>query len=267
MSLFSRGAPSFLPDRDYLPLAMPSAGVDVLDVLSLAGGALHRYSSLGSVLLCDENVPFPKPGRDVSVASAEGFSRRRAKLGIGLSVTSQILRALGSSARVKMDAKGVSAVEYAYSDVTTRAIDIADLDKWLASADFDPSLRVSSDLLAAERLYVITAVLRARALTVTFLDDKDCAVALDISTIIDSADATSVLNVNVESKGSVTFSGRKALCVAVKACRIGMDSHGFFIGTTPRNRGEVRGALNWSETYLSGSDIDVSAITLVESDV
>jgi hypothetical protein len=50
MSIFRRGAESFLPKRDYLPLAMPTTGISLLDLLTKDGPVLRRYSSLSAVL-------------------------------------------------------------------------------------------------------------------------------------------------------------------------------------------------------------------------
>src|ERR1700761_9083420 len=107
--MFRRAASSFLPDRHYLPVAMPTSDVQVFDVLTRArDGSLDRYSRLDEVLA----VPSAsvRVHRDQPVVDTSGASGTTAKLGLGLNVVSSLIQALGGDAGLDIqgsDANGV----------------------------------------------------------------------------------------------------------------------------------------------------------------
>lgn len=248
MSLFSRARP-FLPDKDYLPVAMPTTDIAVLNVLAEGSGVLRRYSRLDNVMLNVE--PLPEVRVDAGVVDATGTAVRSAKAGIGLSVVSQVLQALGADATAAVSTARARTVEYAYSDVSSDAVDLVDLDRWLGTAEFDPTTRATADLLAAEDLYVVVNLLKARGLSVRLVDEHSRGIELKVSALQETVGA----NVTVSQAGSdsstVTFRGPVPLGVAVKATRIQLDDHGFYLGSGPRPRGEVR-PLNRRYAWLAG---------------
>ena len=95
---FHRSVESFLPDRDYLPVAMPTTDLQVLYVLTRQGGVLRRYSTLTTVL--DSDAEPATVNRGETVVNAAGNVTRINKVGIGLSVVSAIVKALGGDAGI-----------------------------------------------------------------------------------------------------------------------------------------------------------------------
>jgi hypothetical protein len=253
MSLLSGRARPFLPDRDYLPMAMPTTDIAVLQVLASTGhDVLRRYSTVGNVLVGD--APLPVIHSDSPVVDASGTRQRSAKAGIGLSVVSQILRALGADASLDLTASGAQTVEFAYTDVTADSVDLADLDRWLAGADFDPRARTTAELLATEEMYVVVNLLKARALSVRLVDGRSAGIALDLPAIAETIGSRVNITASTSADGTVTFHGTAPLGVAVKATQIRVDEQGFFLGSSPRIRGEVR-PLNRRRTWMTGTDV------------
>lgn len=239
MSLLSGRSRPFLPDPDYLPVAMPSTDIEVLQVLASGGRTtLRRYSTLGNVLVSD--APLPTVQRDSPTVDADGSTRTSARVGIGLGLVGQILQAFGAEAKLDLSAGRAHTVEFSYADVTFDVVDLAELDKWLSGADFDPAARGTSELLAAEEMYVVVAVLKARALTVRLVAEDSAAVAVNVPALAAAVDGELEVSATAAADGTVKFRGRTALGVAVKATPIQIDEQGFYLGRTPRLRGEVR---------------------------
>jgi hypothetical protein len=254
---FFRSVAPFLPDEDYLPVTMPTTDLQVLHVLTRDRDVLRRYSVLDTVLVGADGVPAPAVTLDAPVADASGSLIRTAKLGLGLSVVSMIVQAFGGTAGLQLSTSAATTIQYGYSGVTADRVDLATLDKWLGVAAFDPGTRTTADLLAADTCHVVVAALKARALDVSVLDERDRAVEIDVPELQSMIGA----NVSVKSSrtqaGRLTFSGQTALTVAAKVVQIVMDSDGFWISNR-RQAGEIRGGLGGRQndyTFLDQEEL------------
>jgi hypothetical protein len=125
VSFFRTHAESFLPDRDYLPVAMPTTDLQVLSVLARSRRVLRRYSTLHTVLSGDANTEALLT-RDQPVVAVTGVATQQMKLGIGLTVLASLISALGGQpVGGEIAAKGARSVSFAYSEVTADRADLA----------------------------------------------------------------------------------------------------------------------------------------------
>ena len=259
MGLFSHSV-SFLPDKDYLPIAMPTTDVHVLQVLTRQRSVLRRYSDLPSVLVAAPATDDPLIKENEPVVNASGTKRRSAKIGIGLGVVSAIIKAFGADASIELSGSAARSVEYGYTDVVSDRVDLASLDSWLAQADFRPGLRNITDLLAAEDVYVVVAALKARGLSVTLLDSNSNGVDVDIPAIQAAVGAKISVSADSQRSSTLTFHGQTALTVAAKAAQLKYDENGFWVNERPAKGGEIRGIPGFntgSASYLGGQEMSL----------
>lgn len=254
MTFLHRSVESFLPDRDYLPIAMPTTDVQVLQVLTRQGAVLRRYSELASVLAVPDGADGPTVHRDQAVVDAGGTSRHAAKLGIGLSVVSAIVKALGADAGVEFSCSNATSVEYSYADVVSNWVDLASLDAWLAPADFRPGLRNITDLLVAEDVYVIVAALKARALSVTLMDENENGITVAIPPIEAAVGGKVSVSTSGTRREQLTFRGENALTVAAKAAQLKFDEDGFWVNVRLTSGVEIR-EIREGPTYLRAPEL------------
>jgi hypothetical protein len=260
VGLFAHSVNSFLPDKDYLPIAMPTTDVQVLQVLTRQRSVLRRYSELARVLAPAEGAADPLISENEAVVDAGGTSRRSARIGIGLGIVSAIVKALGADAGIELSSSAARSVEYGYNDVVSDRVDLASLDSWLAQADFRPGLRNISDLLAAEDVYVVVAALKARALSVTLLDDTKNGVSVDIPAIQAAVGAKVSVTADAQRSSKMTFRGQTALTVAAKAAQLKFDENGFWVSERPVTGAEIReipGLGGDSASYLDGPELSL----------
>lgn len=260
MSLLNRTAESFLPDRDYLPIAMPTTDIQVLQVLTRQGRIMRRYSDLRSVLAAPSDIAAPHTFRNQAVVDTSGMSHRTAKIGFGLSVVATIVKALGGGGDFNVSLAGAAAVHYAYADVYSDRVDLASLDNWLAHADFQPGLRNVTDLLVAEDVYVITAALKAQALCVTFFDKKENEIAVDLPAIQAAVGANISVTGNAMVTSQVTFRSHTPLTVAAKAAQLKFSDDGFWVNERPTSGREIRSMANDSVVYLSIPQLSLDTV-------
>jgi hypothetical protein len=253
MGLFSRGSTSFLPDRDYLPLAMPTDGLDLLWVLTRNGGVLRRFGCLSDVLRAPS--PLAKEAvtsKEVTV-NAAGTATRSVKAGLSLGVVNTILQALGGNAGLDLSATGAHSVEYAYVDVTAVVVNLARLDTWLSGADLAPGAGRVADLLMAERLYLVVGALSAGGITSTMRDERGAELKVDVPTVEQVVGGGVTVSGSGGRTSKLTFHGSR-LTIAAKAAQLKLDERGFWVREEPVSGGEIRG-VSPGEQYLTGDEI------------
>ena len=177
MSLITGRVKQFLPDRDYLPLALPTSDMDVLWVSRASGGP---YADLALWPMCSRRPPRRRrlslSRRNAIVVDATGEANRSAKLGLTLSVVNTIITALGGKAGLSLTPAGAAKVAYAYTDVRADTVNLVKLDGWLAKADLNHASPRVTDMLIAEKIFVVVGALKASGIVVSLFDSADQSV-------------------------------------------------------------------------------------------
>lgn len=259
MGLFQRGRPSFLPDKDYLPLAMPTTELAALDVLTRGGGALRRYGSLTDVLAADDPLPADVLATDHLVVDSAGVVDRSKKAGLTLSLVNALIKALGGNAGLDASGSAVSSVSFAYTDLRSDTAEIARLDSWLAGADLRIAAPRAADLLVAEMIYLAVGRLSASGIAVTLRDARDAAVALDVPTVQQLVGGKVSVSVSGERSAVLTFQGPTRLTIAAKVAQLKVDNRGFWIAEQPLSDGEIRDLAGARPEYLKDAELRLAA--------
>ncbi|MGI5241552.1 hypothetical protein [Dactylosporangium sp. CA-139066] len=254
MGLFGPSTEPFLPDRDYLPVAMPTTDVHVLQVLTRDGRALRRYSDLERIVLGPAAPPVV--ARDQAVVDASGKATSRAKLDVGLNVVSSLIRALGGDAGLDVTVERAATVEYGYSGVVADRVDLASLDQWLAAGALAPDLRNAADLIGARDVYVVVGALKARAVEVRLLDEASNGVEVDVPAIQAAVGGKVSVSGGSTRSSRMTFQGENPLTVAAKAAQLRLGAGGLWINERFRTDGEVR-TIDEPYQFLGGAELEL----------
>jgi hypothetical protein len=256
MGMFRHAAISFLPDGDYVPLAMPTTDIDLMWLLTQEGRYLHRFGLMQDVLAAPNDLPDKAFRLAQPVANAKGTTSNTKKAGLSIAVTNTILTALGGKAGLDLSATGAASVEYEYTGVTSDAVFDSQLDAWLAEADYAPGAGRSADLLAAEQLYLVVGTLKATGLTVTSKDEHGGALDLQVPTVQELVGGGLTVSTNAGRSSSLTFGGDRPLVIAVKAAQLQLDWRGFGLGAHPAGAQGVRGGLaGGGARYLKADEL------------
>ncbi len=257
MTLFSRGSKSFLPDGDYLPMAMPTTDFDVLWILTRNGGALRRFGLLSDVLAAGDPLPAEAVRRDQITANAAGTAARSIKAGLSLGLANTILTALGGKAGLDLSATGAHSVEYHYTDVTADVVNIARLDAWLSGADLAPGAGRVADLLVAERLYMAVASLKAAGVTSKMRDERGMDLQVDVPTVQQLVGGDVTVSGSSTRTSELAFHGSAPLVIGAKIAQLKVDERGFWVNERPVSDGEIRG-LSEGPEYLIEDELRFS---------
>jgi hypothetical protein len=229
MSLFGTQVRQFLPDRDYLPLALPTSDMDVLWVLTRDRGAVRRFGVLADVLTGTTPPGEELVRRNAIVVDATGKGNHSEKVGLTLNIVNTILTALGGKAGLSLSDTGASSVDYTYTDVHADTVDIVKLDGWMAQADLSNTSRRVSEMLVAEKVYVVVGALKASGIAVSLLDNASQSVKVDIPTIQNMVGGGVTIDNAGGHSNKITFHGTQSLTVAAKVAQLKVDEQGFWV--------------------------------------
>jgi hypothetical protein len=165
----------------YSMVRLPKADLAPLQLLLGGGRDLERLGDIATVLVASANLPAPRIARDRPAASISGRRTGSLDASLGLSLLCGIVAAMGGS-EVGLDQTYRSArtLTFEFREVTEDSVPVVELDQYLAGARIRvPSSHVAS-LLDADDLYVTTAVLRSRTLTVRAQDEQGASVAIQL---------------------------------------------------------------------------------------
>jgi hypothetical protein len=229
MSLFTPVVKRFLPDTDYLPLALPTSDMDVLWVLTREREVIRRFGILGDVLTAPTSPGEELVRRNAVVVDATGKANHSVKLGLTVSVVNTVLTALGGKVGLSLADTGAASVDYTYTDVHGDTVDLVKLDGWLAQADLAHTSPRVSDLLVAEKIYVVVGALKASGISVSLLDNSNQSVDVDIPTIQNLVGGSIKIDAASGRSNTITFHGTQSLTVAAKVAQLKVDERGFWV--------------------------------------
>src|SRR5215475_2654128 len=142
---------NLLKSISYLPLRLPRADVQPLQLLSIDGKELAVLGQLVDAMKPGPNAVLPPIANDIQTAGQiSGTRSATVKLSIGLNLLSGIIGALtGRNLDVSAAYQRASTLTFEFDDVTVNNVSVILLDKFLNSTDIDPSAKQVQDLMIA----------------------------------------------------------------------------------------------------------------------
>jgi hypothetical protein len=215
---------NYLKSFGYCIVRLPKADIKPLLILSKQGGSLDRLGELTTLLLAGDDVPLPTISENIPAANISGQRTSNISIGIGLSILSSILNAMGGT-KLGLDTKYQQAktVAFEFHNVLEDRVELAKLDQYLADADVNPHSRHVREILETDRLYVTTATIKSQKLTVEARRSDGSSVELSVPEIQDIVG----VNVKVSGQGASTsklsYEGRIPLVFGIQAVQLFYD--------------------------------------------
>ena len=212
---------TYLKEAGYNVVRLPKTDVRPGQILTRNGKNLTRLGELSDVLSAGGQIPFPTLLTDRPVAQLSGKRSGELSFGVGLSLLGTIVGALGGS-KIGLDVKYEKAktVTFEFLDVFEDRLEIVALDKFLAGSDVNPASSYVRDLLFSDEVYVTTAIVKSRKLTVEGKTSDQTSVDLSVPAIQELVGA----NVKVAGKGEtaskITYEGSIPLSFGFQAVRL-----------------------------------------------
>lgn len=211
----------------YLAVRLPRRDLWPLDVMARTHKDLRRLGPLHDVMV-PGNQPLPDVARDIPAANISGQRTSELKLGLGISVLGNFIGAMGGN-KIGLDTafSRAKTLSFEFSDVFEDRIDVTRLDQFLTAGDINPASKYVGDLLEADDVYLLTAVLRSNRFVVEA--KQSSAASLEVSVPVIKGIVGGNVNVSHQqgSQSKVVFEGPERLVFGCQAARLRFKDGGF----------------------------------------
>lgn len=210
-----------LEEFGYSVVRLPIADLDPLELLVRRGDDLERFGRLTTVFDSGNLAALPRVRRDCPAASISGRRTGRLEVGAGLSLLGSVIAAMGGS-RIGIEDTYHAAhcLTFEFREVTEDRAELAAVDRWLAAACLRNRATSAAALIDEDALYVTTAVIRSRSLTVEAHDEQGAAVSFDIPALAHAADGRMQVTGDADNAAAITYTGRAPLAFGFRAIRL-----------------------------------------------
>lgn len=209
-----------LKSEGYCAVRLPRSDIAPLQIIARDRGGLAHLGDIGGLFHSDTATLPRVRGNEVSV-TLSGRRSGALKLGLGISLLSGILAAMGGSGIDLSSAyRGGHKMALRFDEVLADSVDLIALDAYLGDADVLPHARHTASLLEADQLYVITATLKSRSIAVVAYDGRGVEVSLDVTAAAGLAGGAVTVAGDSASGGGITYRGRTPLVFGFRAVRV-----------------------------------------------
>lgn len=228
---------NLLKDIGFIPLRLPRADAEPLNVLSINGKDFSLLGDLQNAL--SSPVAMPPLTKDIATAGQiQGTETSKVKLSIGLDILGKILQALTNT---KLDVSAAfmraATLTFAFNDVTVDKIDVILLDQFLNRSDINANAGQVRESLIEGKLAVVTAAARTKKYTVSAQDESGIDVTVDVPVIKEIASGNLGVSTSGSSNKNVTFDGPNPVTFGVQGIRVFFDENGKFTAFNPLSAG------------------------------
>jgi hypothetical protein len=135
-----------------------------------------------------------------------------------------------------------ATVTFEFRDVFESRIEVAALDRYLASSDVDPLSVHASHLLAEGDLLIVTSALKTSTIAVRASDNADIAITLDAPVVQEIVGANVTVAGTAGDEALLSYSGPAKLVFGFQAVRL-LFEDGFYRAIEPVSKVRVRAPL------------------------
>lgn len=211
----------YLKSLGYNVVRFPKADVRPLQLLSRGGAGLDRFGEVTTVLVGDGSVALPPVSDDQSAGDISGMVTSDLKIGLGLSILAGIVSAMGgSSAGLQASYERASMVSFQFEGVLENHVEVAALDRYLASADIDPYSRHAARLLEEDALYVTTSTIKSHRLIVYAKRKDETGIGIDLPVVQEAVGATVKVTAATGTETGLAYDGPVPLVFGFQAVQL-----------------------------------------------
>jgi hypothetical protein len=207
---------TFLNSAGYNVVRLPRTGIDPLDIL----GKDSTIERLGRVdQLWTSAKPLPAINGPNDAASVSGQKSSDLKLSVGLKVLAGALGAMGAALPdLSVAYSKASKVNFTFTDVKTFGVDPLAIGQYLTAGDLSSGNPVVRHYFEDEdsSAFIITEVLRTKAITVTGTTDQGAEVSVDVPAIQAAVGAKVGVTPKTGANSSLTYSATELLTFGFK---------------------------------------------------
>jgi len=218
---------SLLKDFSYNVVRLPRTGIKPLQILEKQDNDLVVLGEVSDLFKAG-NAALPPVGPDEQATFINGKRTRDLKISVGLSLLGNIVGAMtGTKVKLDLGYKKASALAFEFHDVKLNSINQLQLSKFLTAAKIDETVGPPAKLLEADKLYLITSVVKSKKFTAEALKDGGVSVDVDVPIIKAVVGAEVGVKTAAGSNSKITYEGDTPLVFGFQAVRMEFEKGAF----------------------------------------
>ena len=225
--MFNSGSDPFvnaLKSFGYNIVRLPKADIQPLLLLSKNGDNLDRLGTVTTLLTPGDTIAAPKITSDVSAANLNGSRTGSMKIGLGLSILGNIIGAMGGNMGVEAQYQQAKSAVFEFQSVLQDQIDIVELDQYLGDADINPASVFVSQLLDADKLYVVTATIKSSKFGFEAKTSSGAEVKVSVPVIQQVVGGNVTVGGDSATTSKLTYEGKIPLIFGFQAVQLFFDN-------------------------------------------
>lgn len=222
--MFNSGSDPFvnaLKSFGYNMVRLPRPDMAPLQLLSRNGDNLDRLGPISGLFVTAPGVVLPPITAATPVAPINGSRTSDLKIGIGLSILGNIIGAMGGSTLgLETAYSAARSATFEFSDVTEDRCNVIDLDKYLGAADINPASVFVSKLLEADKVYVLTSVIKSTKFTFDAKGESGVSLDLKVPVIQGAVGGNVSVSTSSGSTAKIVYEGKIPLAFGFQAIQL-----------------------------------------------
>lgn len=213
----SDSAIAYLKSIGYNVILQPREGFVPLMLLGLSGKTLSVEGALDGVM----SAPTPLPTvTSVQAANVNGNRSSDLKVDVGLALLGNLISALGGN-KIGIDAgyRRAKTVQFEFTDVTLDGIQRTQLDLFLTNASLMAG-RAVTQLFEADKIYVVTSVLKSKKILVDAKDTAGVNVGADVPVIANAVGGNIKVGLENNASTKVLYEGQTPMPFGFQAVQL-----------------------------------------------
>lgn len=228
-----------LKDFGYNVVRLPRTNIRPLQLFEKQDNDLVFLGDIGKLFIEGKKAPLPEISPDELAGFINGQRTRDLSLNVGLSLLRGIIGSLGGSTLgLDVGYKNASALSFEFNDVKLNQIDRLDLSRFLNAAKIDTAVGPPAKLVEADKIYVITSIIKSTKFTAEAKKSDGTSVAVDVPVIQQALSGNVGVKTEGASQSRVTYEGQVPLVFGFQAIRL-IYKDGTFTEAVPVRTGSV----------------------------
>lgn len=218
---------SLLKDFSYNVVRLPRTGIRPMQILEKQGDDLVVLGDITD-LFTPGAAQLPPIGPDEQASFINGKRTRNLSISVGLSLLGGIIRAMtGTKLSLDVGYKKASALTFEFDDVKMNQVNQLQLSRFLTAARIDEAVGPPAKLLEADKLYIITNIIKSRKFTAEALSNSGKTVEVDVPVIKAVVGGSVGVKAEGGSSSKISYEGDVPLVFGFQAARIEFDKGAF----------------------------------------
>jgi hypothetical protein len=206
MALCNDNITNHVKKFNYNTIYPPRTDASPLEVLSRQNGTLVRWGHLIDVI--NSPMPLPEIHENNNPLDIEGVISSNHDSTVGIAILGKLISAVGGNLGIKAAYKNAKRLTFQYRDVTSYYVMPVELDRYISNGAPDVELDTTSEMLKKDKLFIFTAVLKAKKIIVEANKDDGGSLEVDIPAIKEIVGGNIAVSAENAENTKISYQGK-----------------------------------------------------------